>query len=647
MNHLFVGKTSKLPSSGKNKLVTDGPRITELPMAKKSGLLAKQLQAVAKARAASKCQRMRSGYSQSSNTSITTTGKATASTSNMCATPQAQIASSSTHNITSQKNCEEDSDVDKHSPSLVLAVVNDKKLKNAITEHENSQAVDQTCDIQCDEKDINVDLESNVCIEKVDEKCDSNAENCNKTSDCISEYDQTKVAWKIQERPLELIEIGENVLDNHTVPSNEFSLTKDCMLNESNDSTLEKTSENELVLSNLPKINLSTSSNDIFVNSNSSTSKSGLIIDDSIPVVSSLSPSSSCHMSSNIDVFQDDSGIESSSTASPSFTPGKQFSHNKTLRSSQTSHDNEDDDEELILSVETTFMSDNENDIAKMISVSQVGNAKHKMENLQQNVSPFDKVDVVNSQCDKIKTTVQDLDNLKENNLSSSSHINNEERRDGLERNEQSFPAPNSPLDDKTLLGMVSTTSPQRRFIRSLSLAEKSYTPSPSLIGTVPIAENLDVIEDGNNTKLSKKETSEGEHEHFSDAISITASSSKTNPPQNKAKVCNEPVNGDTLLSDDKTSNSSSRSKISSSYSESKRRFSSFAQSPSSSPHPLYPNLDVAEQDSSKLLSHKPFNPFPIKLLNANRAKTGLKLGLYSPMTLQQLKGFKGRTPSS
>ncbi|XP_076468667.1 TBC1 domain family member 30-like isoform X2 [Babylonia areolata] len=35
----------------------------------------------------------------------------------------------------------------------------------------------------------------------------------------------------------------------------------------------------------------------------------------------------------------------------------------------------------------------------------------------------------------------------------------------------------------------------------------------------------------------------------------------------------------------------------------------------------------------------RPFNPFPVKHVNTNRARTGLKLGLYTPSTLQQLQG--------
>ncbi|XP_055882786.1 TBC1 domain family member 30-like isoform X2 [Biomphalaria glabrata] len=41
-----------------------------------------------------------------------------------------------------------------------------------------------------------------------------------------------------------------------------------------------------------------------------------------------------------------------------------------------------------------------------------------------------------------------------------------------------------------------------------------------------------------------------------------------------------------------------------------------------------------------------PFNPFPVKQLNANRVKTGLKLGLYKPSTLEQFGVRKSGTTS-
>ncbi|KAL8621790.1 hypothetical protein ACOMHN_016277 [Nucella lapillus] len=42
---------------------------------------------------------------------------------------------------------------------------------------------------------------------------------------------------------------------------------------------------------------------------------------------------------------------------------------------------------------------------------------------------------------------------------------------------------------------------------------------------------------------------------------------------------------------------------------------------------------------SSPMKSGRPFNPFPVKHVNTNRAKTGLKLGLYTPSTLEHIQG--------
>ena len=42
---------------------------------------------------------------------------------------------------------------------------------------------------------------------------------------------------------------------------------------------------------------------------------------------------------------------------------------------------------------------------------------------------------------------------------------------------------------------------------------------------------------------------------------------------------------------------------------------------------------------SSPLKASRPFNPFPVKHVNTNRARTGLKLGLYTPSTLQHIQG--------
>ena len=42
---------------------------------------------------------------------------------------------------------------------------------------------------------------------------------------------------------------------------------------------------------------------------------------------------------------------------------------------------------------------------------------------------------------------------------------------------------------------------------------------------------------------------------------------------------------------------------------------------------------------SSPSKTNRPFNPFPVKHVNTNRAKTGLKLGLYTPSTLEHIQG--------
>lgn len=42
---------------------------------------------------------------------------------------------------------------------------------------------------------------------------------------------------------------------------------------------------------------------------------------------------------------------------------------------------------------------------------------------------------------------------------------------------------------------------------------------------------------------------------------------------------------------------------------------------------------------SSPVKTSRPFDPFPVKHVNTNRAKTGLKLGLYTPSMLEQIQG--------
>ncbi|KAK6175337.1 hypothetical protein SNE40_013824 [Patella caerulea] len=66
---------------------------------------------------------------------------------------------------------------------------------------------------------------------------------------------------------------------------------------------------------------------------------------------------------------------------------------------------------------------------------------------------------------------------------------------------------------------------------------------------------------------------------------------------------------------------------------------------PSTSQHPT-PDSG-SDTSLSPSYKSKPFNPFPTKHINQNRAKTGLKLGLYSASTLSQLDNkFKKKTLS-
>ncbi|KAK7101893.1 hypothetical protein V1264_020204 [Littorina saxatilis] len=68
----------------------------------------------------------------------------------------------------------------------------------------------------------------------------------------------------------------------------------------------------------------------------------------------------------------------------------------------------------------------------------------------------------------------------------------------------------------------------------------------------------------------------------------------------------------------------------------------SAATTPTSSSHHLLSSPSHPPSLSSPcslLKTNRPFNPFPVKHVNTNRAKTGLKLGLYTPSTLEQIQG--------
>ncbi|XP_076447278.1 TBC1 domain family member 30-like isoform X2 [Babylonia areolata] len=61
---------------------------------------------------------------------------------------------------------------------------------------------------------------------------------------------------------------------------------------------------------------------------------------------------------------------------------------------------------------------------------------------------------------------------------------------------------------------------------------------------------------------------------------------------------------------------------------------------PTTTPTPVSPHSPSHPFPlSSPMKIMRPFNPFPVKHVNTNRAKTGLKLGLYTPSTLEHIQG--------
>lgn len=66
---------------------------------------------------------------------------------------------------------------------------------------------------------------------------------------------------------------------------------------------------------------------------------------------------------------------------------------------------------------------------------------------------------------------------------------------------------------------------------------------------------------------------------------------------------------------------------------------SSAASTPTTATSHLSSSPSHSPSLSSPVKANRPFNPFPVKHVNTNRAKTGLKLGLYTPSTLQHIQG--------
>ncbi|GFR60841.1 TBC1 domain family member 30 [Elysia marginata] len=175
------------------------------------------------------------------------------------------------------------------------------------------------------------------------------------------------------------------------------------------------------------------------------------------------------------------------------------------------------------------------------------------------------------------------------------------------------------------LLEAVTTSSPVR---------EVGYVRSTSVIETVPVAETVDVdvahFLAGQGQTSVESASAEDINRHTK-----PGESSAGYTQRNRAKSSIGEVDGECRETPAVNPVSSSSS------------HSNQVQSRKASinlPHTKVGSLSTVP--GARRLS-QPFNPFPVKHFNTNRMKAGLKLGLYTPSTLEQLRAFKPRTASS
>ena len=177
------------------------------------------------------------------------------------------------------------------------------------------------------------------------------------------------------------------------------------------------------------------------------------------------------------------------------------------------------------------------------------------------------------------------------------------------------------------LLEAVTTSSPVK---------EVGYVRSTSVIETVPVAETVDVFisSQGSFESVSDEEKTRGTKEE-------TLLKHKENSSGKSWQKVSK--GGKIEESEDKPSlHSNSSSSINGNHLSDWKPSNNIPQTKGAS----LSSATGAQQNPARR-SSQPFNPFPVKHFNTNRMKAGLKLGLYTPSTLEQLRGLKSRTTSS
>ena len=234
--------------------------------------------------------------------------------------------------------------------------------------------------------------------------------------------------------------------------------------------------------------------------------------------------------------------------------------------------------------------------------------------------------------------------NTKDQDASGCDH-SNPERNDSIQQspNNEAY-ANSSPSRPARSVSMCSTESISvllEAVTTSSPVKEVGYVRSTSVIETIPVAEtvDLDVTQFMPSQGKNLESTSEEEISSHTKVEEILTERKEKTSEKSLRKIskgekyvgCEEKQkahsfsfsNKSNLLPNRKTNVNSPQSKGVS--------LSSVA---------------GTQNNPARRLS-QPFNPFPVKHFNSNRMKAGLKLGLYTPSTLEQLRGLKPRTASS
>ncbi|GFN84525.1 TBC1 domain family member 30 [Plakobranchus ocellatus] len=204
--------------------------------------------------------------------------------------------------------------------------------------------------------------------------------------------------------------------------------------------------------------------------------------------------------------------------------------------------------------------------------------------------------------------------------------------------------SPSRQISNESMCSSESVSVLLEAVTRSSPVKDVGYVRSTSVIDTVPVAETVDIdlmqlMPDG---APSQNSTESEESENGSTKVKLEAKPERHKKPALDKKSQREAAKGvkPSGCEGKPAIHSLSTSKIN--HSAHQKANLNFSQKGG----PSLASATAAHQPLTRRLS-QPFNPFPVKHFNTNRVKAGLKLGLYTPSTLEQLRGLKSRTSSS